>query len=191
MMAWLIPILTVTQFLVSFFRGKGDAWAKMLFVDVIYQSSRLLLVLALLAIGWGLAGVLWAYLLSAALAAGGFLLFAWWRFRHTPTATGIHKQQARSAVLRFSVPLLGFELIGNMSQWIAPLLLGFWSTADQLALYQVPQRLAALISVPILGLMFLFLPVATGHFSRGESGKGENSISTVPSWSSCWHYHWP
>ena len=173
---WLLPMLVVIKFFVAVFRGKANAKAKLFFEDILYQSSRLLLLILFCLLGLQLAGVIWAYLLSALLAAVGFALFA---FRQIDGIGSSINLPATGQLLRFSLPLLLVELMVSMYKLVATLALGVWSTADQVALYNAPLRAAGFINLPLEAMLFLYLPVASRLFAQGKLAEaGELYVST-------------
>jgi O-antigen/teichoic acid export membrane protein len=173
---WLLPMLVAIKFFVAVFRGKANAKAKLFFEDILYQSSRLLLLILFCLLGLQLAGVIWAYLLSALLAAVGFALFA---FRQIDGIGSSINLPATGQLLRFSLPLLLVELMVSMYKLVATLALGVWSTADQVALYNAPLRAASFINLPLEAMLFLYLPVASRLFAQGKLAEaGELYVST-------------
>lgn len=173
---WLLPMLVAIKFFVAVFRGKANAKAKLFFEDIFYQSSRLLLLILFCLLGLQLAGVIWAYLLSALLAAVGFAIFAFRQIKGIGAGINL---PATGQLLRFSLPLLLVELMVDMYKLVATLALGFWSTADQVALYNAPLRAASFINLPLVGMLFLYLPVASRLFAQGKLAEaGELYVST-------------
>ena len=179
-MVWLLPALVCIQFLVSLFRGRENAKAKVVFEDILYQGARLLLLLGAVFAGLGLAGVVWAYLVSAFIAAIGFLLFA---ARNTPLFRRARfNWRGAGSLLRFSLPLTGVELMLRLFTVLPVVCLGVWSTAEQIALFNAPLRVGAFINLAMVGLLFLFLPVATRLFAQGLRREADELYQSTTKW---------
>ncbi len=179
-MVWLLPALVCIRFLVALFRGKENAKAKVVFEDILYQGARLLLLLGAVFAGLGLSGVVWAYLVSAFVAAIGFLLFA---ARKTPLFRRARFDwRGAGALLRFSLPLTGVELMLRLFSVLPVVCLGVWSTAEQIALFNAPLRAGAFINLPMVGLLFLFLPVATRLFAQGLMPEADELYQSTTKW---------
>ncbi len=165
--AFMIIPLTIVRIITSIFRGTEKVAPKIFFQDLMTNISKIVLVAAVIALGAGFKGITWAYVLSAWLTLTSYLLYA---RKHLPVSKHYSfDSNFAKRLIFFSLPLMGAGLISNLLGWMGTLLLGFFSSADQIGLYSAPLRLASLISLPLTGLVFLYLPILRkriGNISR-------------------------
>ncbi|RLB02533.1 MAG: hypothetical protein DRG83_08420 [Deltaproteobacteria bacterium] len=178
--AFMIAPLVFIRVLTSIFRGLEQVTPKVLFQDIATNLSRLLLVLLVISFGLGLQGVTLAYVLAAWITFGAYLLYAK-RHLYSWTPFSFDSSIAKDLVL-FSLPLMGAGIISNLLGWLGTLFLGYFSSADQIGLYNAPLRLASLVSLPLIALVFLYLPVLSKNVSKKSFSEIGKYYSRTTKW---------
>jgi O-antigen/teichoic acid export membrane protein len=143
-----IPFLTLTNVLVSIFRGFDNLWPKVLFQDVL--RSLLFFPMFLLIVVFfdmDFAGVFYAYLASLAIACIGLAAYA---AKRLPTSaepsTQAHAGPVAKELLFFSLPLLGVAVLQMIVAWTDTLMLGGFKTSADVGVYNAALPLAQFIS---------------------------------------------
>ena len=179
-LALMLPALALMDTLVAIFQGLENARAKVLFHDIGLNLLRLLLLLFLVLIGYGFKGVLWIYVASSWLILALFLGYAVRALR------GTLRMQLSPTVamdlLWFSLPLLGINIMSNLMTWTPMLTLGYLQPAAEVGLFSAPLRLANIIPVVLVGMTFLYLPVATKLTERGGIKEVQELYRSTTKW---------
>lgn len=162
--ALMIPPLAVMRVLTAIFRGVENARAKALFQDVLLNLSRMLLLLPVVVLEYGFREILWVYVGSVWITFILYLFYAYSNLvRRIPLC---FNREVGMELVRFSLPLLGISIMGNLMGWAGTLSLGYLQSADEVALFNAPLRLANIIPIPLVAMVFLYLPVATRLIER-------------------------
>jgi O-antigen/teichoic acid export membrane protein len=131
-------------------------------------------ILALAAVPvWGVAGSVHAYTGSSVLA----LLFAMWRWN--VAVRGLPKGQAEEpvvsrldvslkAVLASCMPLLAMSLIQFVLKWSPNVLVGMWSTVEDVGIFNVASRTAFLLAFILSAVNMTVAPTFTELHLKGD-----------------------
>ncbi len=176
----LVVPLSTLRILSAVFRGLGNTKAKVLFVDLALSASRLALIWLVLVVGAGFESVLLAYIASAWLAVLMFTLYTVRTLRSVLRPRidwGVAKE-----LLFFSLPLLGVGLAANVMGWSGTLVLGAFSSTDEVAFFNVPMRVVFLIQLPLVAVSYLYLPVVTDLIANGGQDKLREMYAITTKW---------
>jgi len=159
------------------FRGIGDVRPKVYYLDIL---PRVLAVGAFAVLWWMDAPVehfAVAYAVAfafSALLAIGFLL------SHRPrTTSGV---PMNLALLAFSLPLLGQEILQVSNALVSVLLLGSMSDTGTVASFTTAQWIAFKLPILYLGMMFIYMPVLSGYFAKGKIERLRRAYSRITKW---------
>lgn len=158
-MALTVPAAVIIQIFTGIFRGIEDVMPKVLFQDIAGNFARMLLLLLIMVIGLGLKGVLWVSVISVWVAFGMYLMHACIKLKAC-MHFNINSSIARKLLL-FSIPLLGVAFTGNLMGWTGTMLLGSLKSSVEVGTYNAPLRLVNIIPIPLIAMVFLYLPTAT------------------------------
>jgi len=178
----MIPVLRVfslaiapfafIRLLGAVYRGGEDILPKVLFNDVTLNGSRITLILLVVIFGIGFQGIVWSYVISFWLAFLGLIAYGY-RKSIIGLPRTINLPVARELLL-FCMPLLGVSIIDNLIGWTGTLVLGYFHANEEISLYSAPLRLASILQIPMISLVYLYLPVATRiFFDASRRGLGE------------------
>ncbi len=179
-LALMLPAMVLMETFTAIFQGMENARAKVLFQDLAANIVRLVFLLLLMLVGFGLYEVLWVYVASTWLVLAMYLVYA------VRTLRGVVQLRLSWAVARdllwFSFPLLGVSIMANVVTWTTTLTLGYLQSAGELARFSAPMRLAAIIPVPLAGMNFLFLPVVSKLVARDAIQEVQELYRSTTKW---------
>ena len=159
----ILPLALITIF-GGIFQGLEQTKPSVLFTNICSNSTKLLLVVGVLAAGFQFKGILIANLFTAWFT---FLLFSIYSLKQLQNRFKFSfSLQNAKELLHFSFPLLGVQLLSQLITWITTLLLGYFHSADTVGLYAAPLRLVILLAMPLQAVAFIYLPIATRSIIR-------------------------
>ena len=171
--SFLIPPLAFIGVLGGIFQGLESAQPSVIFSSICLNSSKTILILAIVFIGLNFNGVLAANILSAWFT---LLLFSIYLIKKL-NQRFCFSFSLRSTfdLLRFSFPLFGVQLLGQLITWVTMMSLGYFQSSEIVAQYSAPLRLVAFLAMPLQAVVFLYLPIVT----RSITGDQKNDISDL------------
>ena len=141
------------------FRGLQDQRAKVLFDDISFNTSRLVLLGFVFVFGMHFEAVLIVYVLATWVSLAAYVGYF---LRHAPGGDALRIDwKYAGELVRFCLPLLGFAVLSNLMIWQISTILGFYHESEQVALFTAPQRLTNFVPVPLLSLAYMYLPIAS------------------------------
>lgn len=130
--------------------------------------------------GWRLEALIYAYV-------GGILIsvVVGWIVFHRAMTQVVHESAPTYALrtwTRFGAALLFGNMTNSVIQSTDVLGVGAFSTAAQVALYRVADRVSALISLPIFALTSIFAPTIAELHAQGNRQQLANMFAVVTRW---------
>ena len=175
--ALMVPPLSLMSVFTSVFRGLEHTLPKIVFQDIALNLLRVIIFSGVLIFGVGYLGIIWGYILTAWAIFIAYMIYTGKRV-HLRVFFSIHKENIVQVVVT-SLPLMGVVLINNLIAWAGTLSLGWLSSVGEVGMYSAPQRLAAILNVPLTALAFIYLPVATQTYGEfAEQGLHEIYTTT-------------
>jgi len=164
--------------LISIFTGLATTWPRVLFNELLNRSTRILGLMLVGFMGWGLMGVVWVTVVSTVIVTLLFCIYAW---KKIPALVPAAKASwSGKELIFFSFPLFGNTVIALLMVSAGTLLLGYLNTAEQVAQYGVSMTLGRLLEMPLAALAFIYLPIATKlHNGEGISEVKELYLSST------------
>ena len=174
---FLIPVSATDTFLTGLFASFGSPWTIFLRRHLLGSGLKLVVVALLvlfhgrvnfLAFGYLAANVAGMLIYSSLLVR---LMYRKGLFKYFQT--GEVKLPTRE-MLSFTIPVMASDVLINLKISVATLLLGYFSTLEQVALFHVVLPLANLNQVLMHTFSFLYTPTAARLFAKGDhEGMGE------------------
>jgi len=166
--ALMLTPLALIQIFTALFRGWGDAKAKTIFQDMMQHLIRLLLLMIAVYLHYDLQGVVWIYVAAVWCT---FLLYLVYTYRKLIGKIGFgFCADTAKKMIRFALPLLGAGIVTNLTTWVGTLTLGFITSSETVGIFNAPLRLTNIIPIPLMALIFIYLPEATrmvaGHHTE-------------------------
>ncbi|TCV83436.1 flippase [Sulfurirhabdus autotrophica] len=165
--------------LISIFRGFASTWPKVLFDELLNRLMRIIGLLLVAFMGWGLSGIVWITVVTTLISFVAFSGYAWRTMpRLLPPVQSIWGGRE---LVRFSFPLFGNNVIEILMVSASTLLLGYFKSADFVGQYNVAVTLSRLLEMPLIALAFIYLPIATAvHGGQGgQGGQGSQEVEKL------------
>ena len=146
--------------------------------DIFQNAFRLLILVSLLILGYGIYGAAFAYtfaIIGAPFVAFFYLnkIFPFWREK----AVFIRKE-----LLSFSWPLMFAGMLGLVMGWIDTLMLGYFLTAKDVGIYRASLATARLLVVVPASFSSIFFPLITELYSKGQIEELKGTNYAVTKW---------
>ncbi len=178
-MSLTIPFLTIGRTLTGIKRGFKDYKAGTLFSDVSLLITRTLLFLVVVFTVVSLSSFLWAFAISAIVSTVLYILDS---FRKNGPFN--FNASTGKELGSFSFPLLAEPLLYAILSSAGAFFLGiFWDT-ENAGLYNAAHQFGVLVYFPIVGVMFLYLPIASELLAKKDKSQHQALYSSVTKWAS-------
>lgn len=168
---FLVPVDTLDNLLVGLFASFGKSRAIFLRRFVLGPALRLLAVLVLVASGSGVNFLAFGYVAASAL---GVLINGWMTlrlFRKQGLLEHFHLSGISVPVreiLSFTLPLFSTELLTVFLQTFGILILGYFHSLDEVALFRVAVPMAAVNLTVMRSFAYLYTPAASRLFAKND-----------------------
>jgi len=146
--------------------------------DIFQNAFRLLILVSLLILGYGIYGAAFAYtfaIIGAPFIAFFYLnkIFPFWREKAF---------FERKEILSFSWPLMFAGLLGLVMGWIDTLMLGYFLTTKDVGIYRASLSTASLLQIVPTSFTSIFFPVVTELYSKRMHEEVKNINYAVTKW---------
>lgn len=134
--------------------------------NFIGDTSRFLLTLTLVLLGYGLMGAVWGHILSLAIST----IFSYYFLKKKiyPLFKDSKYSDETKELINYSWPLLFIDLLALILLWTDTFMLGYFKDASAVGLYNTAGPTAQLILVIPTALITMFLPVLTGLYAKND-----------------------
>ncbi len=149
--------------------------------DVFQNGVRLILLIILLLLGYGVYGAVFAY--TFAIIATPFVALYYLNKIFPVFSKKISSISMKRELFSFSWPLMFAGILGLVMGWIDTLMIGYFLTAADVGIYRASLSTAALLMIVPSSLGAIYFPVITEFYSRGERRNLENTNYAVTKWS--------
>ena len=178
-----VPFFALINVLAAVFRGFDRIEPQVYFEYIMLNMLFLLLLAVIVSIGLPFITILYAYLASLVVT---FAVFAVFSIRKLPQMAGSLEMKRASPVtkdlLLFSLPLLGAVILTGVMNWINTLMLGHFRTPEAVGLYNAAHPLAQFIAEPLVALLLIYTPIATGLYSRNRMSELRRDYTVLVKW---------
>jgi O-antigen/teichoic acid export membrane protein len=180
-MAVAVLLLALKQVLVKAFVALHRYQYRIVFFQLMENALKVGFVVAFIAIGWGLAGILTAYVL-ALMASVIFAFFFLERRIFGVLKNAVAPIVEAKELFVFSLPLYFSGLLTLGGNWLDILVLGALRSASEVGVYSVGVLFAAVLAIT----PELFLPVSFPHiinsYARDEAEEARRLARQVSNW---------
>lgn len=178
-----IPFFVLLNVLPSIFRGFDQVKPQVYFQNILTSALPPLLLLPIIFLDLPFTGVFYAYLASFGVSCIALILYA---TKRLPSPIKLVPRAIANPIAKelflFSVPLLGIVIIELTLNWTDILMLGYFKTSGEVGLYNAARPLARLISLPLLAMLAIYMPVASGLYAQGLISEMRRNFSIVTKW---------
>jgi O-antigen/teichoic acid export membrane protein len=176
-----IPFATLTGTFLSLFRGFDRVDAKVYFADILGNLFFLLSLAIVFLFGLSFLGVIYANLAAIILTFIVVVIYAVKELPIKGTET-VNIPIVRKELLLFSVPLLTTVMLGMILAWTDTLMLGYFKTPIDVALYNGAIPIAKLIGVPLASMLFLYTPITSQLYSQNLMPEIKRNYAILTKW---------
>jgi O-antigen/teichoic acid export membrane protein len=178
-----IPFFTLIQVLAAIFRGFDRTEPMVIFQYLMLNVLFLGLLSLVVVAGLPLTTVFYAYLAALVITFCALAIYAALRLpQQTGSPTASVTNPITRELLLFSLPLLGATMLIMVMTWTDTLMLGYFRTPSEVGLYNTAQPLAQFISTPLNAMILIYIPIATGLFSRNEMSQLRATYAISTRW---------
>jgi len=176
-----IPFAILAGNFISATIGFQDLRYKIYVSDITESAFRLIAIVILLSLGFGLLGAAWGWCIAIMITP--FLAFYFLEKRVFPILkTKTKPDRMGKELFSFSWPLLLAGFSGLVLEWTDTLMLGYFTTSSDVGIYNAALPTARLVQT-IPGIFaVIFMPVIAELFSRGRYEDIKNMYSIVTKW---------
>jgi O-antigen/teichoic acid export membrane protein len=164
----------------SVFRGLKDVRPKVYFFDLMPRA----LAVGAFAFLWSRGAPVEQFALAYALAFAIPTIFSiLYLLSHRPTGEVREVIPMHKALLAFSLPLLGLELLQTSNPQISVLILG--SMVDNTATvgtFTAAKWITAKLPIMYRGMMFIYVPILAGYMAKGDHTQMRRAFPLVTKW---------
>ena len=176
-----IPFSVLAQNLVSGTIGFQDLRYKVYVNDIFQNTFKLVAIVALLALGFGVIGAAWGWAIAIILTP--FLALYYLEKKLFPVfRSKIKSIPVEKELFSFSWPLIFVSAAGLVIGWTDTLMLGYFSNASEVGIYNVALPTAMLLMNITVAFSMIFLPVASELYAKDRIGDLRNAYSAVTKW---------
>lgn len=180
-----LPSLGVVYVLTATFRGFSRTRERVAFQELLMKASFPLLLVGVVALGYGFEAALLAFPASLLLTAVVYLAFALrddpGNFRSRPLER-LRDVTAGVDLLRFSAPLLFASLLIQVMTWTDVLMLGYFADARTVGVYDSVRPLVRVVPVIWGSMIFMYTPVVSELHADGATGRIRRAYFVLTKW---------
>ncbi|NQE45988.1 hypothetical protein C5S31_08200 [ANME-1 cluster archaeon GoMg2] len=176
-----IPFSVLAEIFISSTIGFQDLRYKVYVNDLFQNTFKLVAIVSLLLLGFGVLGAAWGWVL--AIIGMPFLALYFLEKKLFPVfRSKIKSISVEKELFSFSWPLIFVSAAGLVMGWTDTLMLGYFSTASDVGIYNVALPTAMLLMNIVVAFAMIFLPVASELYARNRIEDLRTAYSAVTKW---------
>lgn len=172
-----IPLSTL-KLIMSLFRGQQDALTKVIVDDFIWSGALVVFVLISVLLSLNVSGAVYAYFAGTSVACliGGLIYLR--KSNH-----GLPKNDLPfKRLVAFTWPLFLIAVFAVTNRWFDVLMLGWLSSSAKAGIYDISFSIAGYVALVLNSVGFMFMPVISELYGRGEKEKIKTIFTTSTRW---------
>lgn len=174
-----VPIAVAMRLIIGAVQGVQLSRGKVLIRNIAMPVTRFGGVLVVFIFGFGVVGLAVAYSLAYAVAMIVGLYFV---YNYTSLFNDVKPKRMHQKLVSFSAPLVVSATMTKVLSDIDSMLLGVYATTGDIGVYNVVYPLAALMSIPMNALGFLFLPIISELYEKKAVNEMNRMYKVVTKW---------
>ncbi len=174
-----IPLFTLISVITNIFRGFDRVEPTLYFKDIMTVSLRLFFLLLVVVVIPSLLHIVTAYVVALAVAS---VFTVSYYYRNQPVPLAGEAASMGKKLLFFSIPLFGTVFLAQLMRWTDVLMLGYFTSAEKVGLYNGALPLCALIPLFLSSAGFIFVPVLSVLYSQGQLSEMKKTYSIITKW---------
>ncbi len=181
-MAFALPFLLLSNLFLGILRGFERIQTYSLLINVYQNTARFVILGSLILIGTGFIAISISYVLTY---IGLFLIsrhFASKDIAEMPKSDIPKWKEVMPEVLSYAWPLLFVGILYSVFYWTDTLILGYFTSAENVGIYSSAVTLASLFGIAPDLFMQLFFPLISVKFSEGKKETIKKITQQVVKW---------
>jgi O-antigen/teichoic acid export membrane protein len=131
-------------------------------------------------IGFPFISIIYAYVLSMVIV---FFVAAYYTVRKVELGLfSLRFWGRKKELLGFSIPVLAVSMLGVVLGWTDTLMLGRYTKAASVGIYNVSMSLAKLLTFPLSAISFVLMPIAGEMYGRNQSAELARIYQVLTKW---------
>ncbi|ASJ06245.1 capsular biosynthesis protein [Thermococcus pacificus] len=175
-----LPFMVLTMLLVAISRGYGRVRENLYFRNLLPPLLFFLILITGILLGFGFTFVFIAYVISQFLSSG-IATIGMIRLGLLPRRLHFSPRLAKELFL-FSFPLMLTGILDYVMGWTDSLMLGYYFNPDIVGLYNGAAPIARLLPLFLNSMGFLYMPIATAFFTKGDIEGMDKLYRTTARW---------
>lgn len=166
--------------LVGVIRGYGNIRARVYYISIGQPLFFLILLAASFKLALPFISVVYSFMIAMLITCFGIATYG---YRKTGlNILSLSGGGHRIELLKFSLPLLGTAAMGVILNWTDTLMLGRYTTAEEVGVYSVSVSLARLLMFAFGAASFVFVPIAGEMYAKKEMGELKRTFQILTKW---------
>ncbi|MEF8802290.1 MAG: oligosaccharide flippase family protein [Halolamina sp.] len=174
-----VPFAVLLKLSIGVIQGLQRSLPKVLIRNIGQPLVRFVLIILVLALGFGSTGIVGAFTLSFALAGLAGLYYVYTR---ADLRASVSARMRRREILRFSAPLMLTATMIMVLSYFDIFLLSYFRTSSHVATYNVVYPLAELLTATLSAFSFLMMPVLSQLHSEDRQAEMDRTYKIVTKW---------
>ena len=174
-----IPLSVIAVIMGGILRGH-NMFVPKIYADVGQPFFFLVFLSVFFLLGLPFISIIYAYVFSmaAVLIVIGYCLIKRVKLTNVPLRVGEENKE----LLRFSLPVLAVSVLGVVLGWTDTLMLGRYTSAADVGIYNVSISLAKLLTFPLNAISFVLMPLAGEMFARKQNAELGRTYQVLTKW---------
>ncbi|MBX0287823.1 oligosaccharide flippase family protein [Haloarcula salinisoli] len=175
----LVPGMTIQTVVIATFRGKKQVQEPIIIRNLVSPIARFGLIASVVLLGYGAFGAIVAWTTGVLLSTGVGIYSLSCR---TNTFTGLTFTPRHRELLVFSLPLMFSSVMWTAVQQVDNLLIGYYETSVEVAIYDGAFLLARLLIIALSAFGFLFMPIFSELDESNELDRMQGVYQSTTEW---------
>jgi O-antigen/teichoic acid export membrane protein len=177
--SFFIPFSVMVSVMGGMMRGHNIFNLKV-YADVGQPLFFLVFLGILFAAGFSFTRIIYAYVLSMVII---FFIAGYYTLKKVGVNLfALRFSGRKKELLKFSLPVLAVSLLGVVLGWTDTLMLGRYTRAAYVGVYNVSISLARLLTFPLSAITFVFMPIAGEMYARKQSTELGRTYQVLTKW---------
>jgi len=176
-----LPFFALIHVFSSIFQGFDEVRPKVYFESILRNGLFLLLLALIILLDLSFSLAMYAFSTSLIVTC---IIFAIYTIKKIPIRIKIKLaiNPIGRELLFFSLPLLAVTMLTGIILWTDTLMLGYFKTSDVVGLYNAAYPLGRLIVVLFSSMAFIYVPIASGLYSRNLMEEMKRIHAVLTKW---------
>lgn len=166
--------------LVGILRGYGLIKPRIYYINIGQPLFFLFFLGASLAFGLPYISAIYAYMFAMAVVYLSVGIYAYSKVGVNPLA--VFGAKFERELFRFSLPLVGVAIMGMIFSWTDTFMLGRYTGAGEVGIYNVSMSIARLLTFAVNALAFVFMPIAGELYSKSQMVELKRTYQVLTKW---------